>query len=173
MTTTILGRLGRDAEVRYLTDGTAVANLALASSYGRKGTDGNRPTQWYDASLWGKQAEAAASYLTKGKLIVATLEDVHIEEFQTKDGTQKSKLVGRVMKFEFAGGPANPEQQEPARQAAPQRQAAQQRQAAPTGGGGATDSMADMESDVPFITKFTMFNDFNVRSNRRGHKNLL
>ena len=149
MTTTILGRLGRDAEVRYLTDGTAVANLALAVNYGRKGQDGNRPTQWYEASLWAKAAEAAAQYLTKGKLIVATLEDVHIEEFKAKDGTQKSKLVGRVMKFEFAGG--KDDRSEAPSAPAPQRQAPPpQRQAAPQGVAGMAAMQDDGPDSIPF-----------------------
>ena len=61
-----LARLGRDAEIRTTSQGDSVATLALAFSYGRKGSDGNRPTQWVDAALWGKRAEALAPYLTKG-----------------------------------------------------------------------------------------------------------
>jgi hypothetical protein len=39
-----IGRLGRDAELRYTPNGDAVCNLALACEYGRKGQDGKRPT---------------------------------------------------------------------------------------------------------------------------------
>ena len=48
-----LCRLGRDAELRYLTDGTPVLGMALAYNYGKKDDQGNRPTQWIDASLFG------------------------------------------------------------------------------------------------------------------------
>ena len=60
-------RLGRDAELRY-TPGKnePVINLALAFNWGQKGEDGNRPSQWIEASLWGKRAEALAPYLLKG-----------------------------------------------------------------------------------------------------------
>ena len=72
-----LFRLGRDAEVRYTQGGDAVASLALAYNYGKK-EDGKQPSQWIDASLWGKRAEALTQYLTKGSTISAVLSDVHI-----------------------------------------------------------------------------------------------
>ncbi|WP_262405552.1 single-stranded DNA-binding protein [Pseudomonas fluorescens] len=65
-TLTDIGRLGRDAELRYTPNGDAVCNLALACEYARKGQDGKRPPQWIDATLWGKQAETMAPYLLKG-----------------------------------------------------------------------------------------------------------
>lgn len=99
-----LARIGRDAEIRHTAGGEAVASLSLAFSYGKKGADGKRPTQWVDGALWGKRAEALAPHLLKGGLIVATLEDVHIETFQKQDGTGGVKLAGRVADIELAGG---------------------------------------------------------------------
>ena len=145
MTMTVLARLGRDAEVRYTPKGDAVANLALAYEYGRKGDDGKRPTQWLDGSLWGKAAESLAEYLTKGKLLCVLVDEVHIETYKKNDGSEGTKLVGRVMKVQFAGGPANSEQQEPARQAAPQRQAQQPAARQP-----AQQPMSDEEDQIPF-----------------------
>ena len=121
-----LARLGRDAEIRYIPSGEAVASLSLAFSYGKKGADGKRPTQWVDGALWGKRAEALAPYLLKGSLIAVTLEDVHIETFRKQDGTDGVKLAGRVIDVELAGGKddrAAPAPQAPRQQAAPQRQA--------------------------------------------------
>ena len=147
-----LARLGRDAEIRYTQGGDAVASLSLAFSYGRKGDDGRRPTQWVDGSLWGKRAEALAPYLTKGSLVVVTLEDVHIETYQGKNG-EGHKLAGRVIDLELAGGGERQEAPAPQR-AAPQRYEVSHnpaprtqqapRQAAPAM---AFDDMAD---DVPF-----------------------
>lgn len=99
-----LARIGRDAEIRHTANGDAVASLSLAFTYGRKGEDGKRPTQWVDASIWGKRAEALAQYLTKGSLVVVTLEDVAIQTFRKADGTDGVKLVGRVLDIELAGG---------------------------------------------------------------------
>lgn len=125
-----LATIGRDAELRYLHNGDAVTNLSLAFNYGRKGEDGKRPTQWVDAALFGRRAESLANYLLKGQRIAVTIDDVHIETYQTRDGGQGSKLAGSISNIEFAGSPQQSEQQSP-RQAQPQRQAPQQRQAAP------------------------------------------
>jgi single-strand DNA-binding protein len=136
-----LARIGKDAEVRYTPGGAAVANVSLAFTYGKKGDDGKRPTQWVDASLWGQRVESLAPYLTKGKQIVAYLEDVHIQTYTKGDGTQASKMAARIADLEFVAGA---EQAEP-RQAAPQRQ--QERQPAPQSQGSGFD---DMEDDIPF-----------------------
>ena len=134
-----LARLGRDAEIRTTGQGESVTTLALAFSYGRKGSDGKRPTQWVDGALWGKRAEALAPYLTKGGLVSVLLEDVHIETYQGKNG-EASKLVGRVVDVELAGGGERAASPAPAPRPAP-RQAP-----APAAGGG----FDDMDSDIPF-----------------------
>ena len=134
-----LARLGRDAEIRTTSQGESVATLALAFSYGRKGSDGNRPTQWVDAALWGKRAEALAPYLLKGGLVSVLLEDVHIETYQGKNG-EASKLVGRVVDVELAGGGARAASPAPAPRAAPRPAPA------PAAGSG----FDDMTDDVPF-----------------------
>ena len=136
-----LARIGKDAEVRYTPGGAAVANVSLAFTYGKKGDDGKRPTQWVDASLWGQRVESLAPYLIKGKQIVAYLEDVHIQTYTKGDGTQASKMAARIADLEFVAGG---EQAEP-RQAAPQRQ--QERQPAPQSHGSGFD---DMDDDIPF-----------------------
>ena len=134
-----LARLGRDAEVRTTGQGESVATLALAFSYGRKGGDGRRPTQWVDGALWGKRAEALAPYLTKGGLVSVLLEDVHIETYQGKNG-EASKLVGRVVDVELAGGGERTAAPAPAPRAAPRPAPA------PAAGSG----FDDMTDDVPF-----------------------
>jgi single-strand DNA-binding protein len=124
------GRIGRDAELRYTPDGTAVCNVPVAVDYGRKGQDGNRPTQWYEVTIWAKQAEGLAPYLLKGKQIFFTGSELHIETFQKNDGAQGVKLTCRANEIKFASDGSGGQQQ-----AAPQQQrpapAQQQRQAAP------------------------------------------
>lgn len=150
-----LARLGRDAEVRYTQGGEPVASLSLAFSYGRKGDDGRRSTQWVDGSLWGKRAEALAPYLLKGGLVVVSLEEVHAETYQGQNG-EATKLVGRVADIELAGGGERQQAapaQAPARQAparpAPQNNGYRTSNArqAPAAAGSGFDDMAD---DVPF-----------------------
>jgi single-strand DNA-binding protein len=144
--------LGRDAELRK-TGEQSVTNLSLAVSYGKKdATTGKRATQWIDGALWGKRAEAMAQYLVKGQAVLVSLDDVHIEQYTTRDNTTGSKLVGRVTDIEFAGpAPQQSEGAPPQRPAPPpQRQAPAPRQqaaaAAPTG-------FDDMDDDIPFITQ--------------------
>lgn len=131
-----LARLGRDAQVRDV-NGQKVANLALAFNYGRKDDQGQRPTQWVDAALWGKLAESLEQYLIKGKQVECIVEDVHIETFTDRDGNLGHKLVGRVMSIELAGdggqraaAPAGQQQSAPAPRQAPAAPAAAPRPAA-------------------------------------------
>lgn len=137
-----LARLGRDAEIRTTSQGESVATLALAFSYGRKGSDGKRPTQWVDAALWGKRAEALAPYLLKGGLVSVSLEDVHVETFDGKNGPGH-KLAARVVDVELAGG-GEPRAAAPAH--APRPAPAQRPAPAPSGGHG----FEEMDSDIPF-----------------------
>lgn len=139
-----LARVGRDVEVRSMSNGDAVANVSLAFSYGRKGEDGKRPTTWLDASIWGKRAEALAPYLTKGVLVSVAVEDAHIETFRKADGTDGVKLAGRITAIDLAGGGEKRQAPAPAPRQ-PQRAAAPTRTAAPAGGG-----FDNMDEDVPF-----------------------
>lgn len=119
MKTIGLARLGRDAELRFTPSGEAVCNLSLAVNYGKKGDDGNRLTQWIDASLWGKQAEALAPYLTKGSVHCFVLSDIHIETYQGQNG-QGHKLAARVDSVEL--GPRVDQHQGQAQHQQQQRQ---------------------------------------------------
>jgi single-strand DNA-binding protein len=133
-----LARIGKDAEVRYTPGGAAVANVSLAFTYGKKGDDGKRPTQWVDASLWGQRAESLAPYIKKGGQIVAYLEDVSIQTFTKGDGTQATKMVARLVDLEFVSS---------GEQASSQPKPQPKPQAAPQSHGSGFD---DMDDDIPF-----------------------
>lgn len=69
----IVGNLGRDPEMRYMPDGTAVTNFSVATS--RRWTDGQsgeprEETTWFRISVWGRQAETANEYLAKGRQVL-------------------------------------------------------------------------------------------------------
>ena len=141
-----VARIGRDAELRYTPgdNSQAIINLALACDYGRK-VDGKRPTQWVDATLWGKQAEALAPYLLKGQQVLVTVDDVHIEEYQSQ-GATRSKLVGRISNIKLVGSaPQQANQNQAARTPAPRQQPAPQ----PTGQP-APDYDSFDDQDIPF-----------------------
>lgn len=136
--------IANETTLRFTPDGTPVINLSLPCDYGRKGQDGKKPTQWVDASLWGKQAEALAPYLVKGQFIAFTLDDVHIEEYQSQGGT-RTKLVGRVSHIKLIG--SRPDSQESAARTPPQpRENRSASATAPASGGGGFDDF----DDVPF-----------------------
>lgn len=93
-------RIGRDAELRH-TSSTSVCNIPLAFNGGY----GDRKfTTWVEVSIWGKQAESLAQYLTKGKSVVVTLKDLKLEEFTKKDGTVTPKLTAQLVDLEFSAG---------------------------------------------------------------------
>jgi single-strand DNA-binding protein len=145
-----IARLGRDAELRYTQgqNSQAVINLALAFNYGRKGDDGNRPTQWVDASLWGPRAEKLAEYLVKGQAVYVVVDDVHVETYEGRNGTGH-KLVGTVSTLEFAGPPPEQGQGQQRQQRAPAPAPRQQRQAPAPQSRGST-GFDDMDDDIPF-----------------------
>jgi single-strand DNA-binding protein len=69
----IVGNLGRDPEMRYMPDGTAVTNFSVATS--RRWTDGatgepREETIWFRVSVWRKQAETVNQYLSKGSKVL-------------------------------------------------------------------------------------------------------
>lgn len=97
-------RLGKDGELQRTHNGETVLNLALAYSYGKKQANGQRPTQWVNAALWGRRAEQLAPWLKKGTQIVAWLSDLHIETYQTRDGRNGAALQARIDDLEFTGG---------------------------------------------------------------------
>ncbi len=151
MKTIGLARLGRDAELRTIPSGESVCNLSLAVNYGRKDADGNRPTQWIDATLWGKAAEALAPYLKKGTVHCFTLSDIHIETYQGQNG-QGHKLSARCDGVEL--GPRQGDA--PAGSTAPASRAtyapAPSRAPAPRAPAPAPASRGfdDMDDDIPF-----------------------
>ncbi|RYF31377.1 MAG: single-stranded DNA-binding protein [Comamonadaceae bacterium] len=139
-----LARIGRDAELRTTGQGDQVATLSLAFTYGRKGADGKRPTQWVEGALWGKLAEALTPYLTKGTQVSVTLDDTRIETFRKSDGTDGLKLAGRVTSIELAG---SGERTAPAPAPRPAPAAAPRAPAAATR---AASGFDDMDDDIPF-----------------------
>lgn len=132
-----LARLGRDAELRYTSNGDTVATLALAFT---RRVKGEKLTQWVDGALWGKRAESLAPYLLKGGLVAVTLEDVHIETFTSQKG-DGHKLAGRVIDVELAGGGERTAAPAPRQAPAPRPAPA----TAPMGSG-----FDDLDSDIPF-----------------------
>ncbi|MEM8862831.1 MAG: single-stranded DNA-binding protein, partial [Chloroflexota bacterium] len=69
---TLVGNLGRNPEMRYMADGTAVTSFSVATSRSWTGKDGqrNEETMWFRVNVWGRQAETTNQYLSKGKKVL-------------------------------------------------------------------------------------------------------
>lgn len=101
----LIGRLGKDPELRYTPGGKAVASFSLATNERWTGQDGqrNESTTWHNIVAWGKQAEVMKEYLAKGR-------EVYIEgridnrSYEDKEGNKKyiSEIV--VTNFQLIGG---------------------------------------------------------------------
>jgi single-strand DNA-binding protein len=90
---TLLGNLGKDPEVKYTPQGTAVAKLALATNERYKDKEGQWQdrTEWHNVVLWQRLAEIAGEYLKKGS-------KVYIEgKLQTRSWEDKQTNQKRYM----------------------------------------------------------------------------
>jgi single-strand DNA-binding protein len=101
----LVGNLGRDAELRYTSDGTAVAtlNLATTESWKDKGGAKQEKTEWHRVVLWGKQAESLQEYLTKGKQIFVEGR-LQTRQWEDKDGNKRYTTEIRADRVTLLGG---------------------------------------------------------------------
>lgn len=69
----IVGNLGSDPEMRYMADGTAVTNFSVATNRRWTNSQTGQPvdeTTWFRVSVWGRQAETANQYLSRGRRVL-------------------------------------------------------------------------------------------------------
>jgi single-strand DNA-binding protein len=109
----VAGNLGGDPEMRYMADGTAVTNFSLATN--RSWTDRNsgqpvQETTWFRVSVWGRQAETANQYLSKGRQVIVEgrlRPDPATggpRTFTRQDGTVGASYEITAETFRFIGG---------------------------------------------------------------------
>jgi len=104
----IIGRLGKDPEVRYTKDGTAVCNLRIATSdqWTDKSGEKQEKTEWHAVVLWGRQAEIAQQYLQKGRLVYVE-GSLQTRKWQDQNGQDKytTEIKGQIFQMlDRAGG---------------------------------------------------------------------
>lgn len=114
---TLVGNLGRDPELRYTPQGTAVCNFSIATNERRKDKTGESQdvTTWFRVTVWNKQAETAAKYLTKGSQVYIEGR-LRVEEWTDRDGKNRFTLEVQATDMQFigsrgesAGGSVEPE----------------------------------------------------------------
>jgi single-strand DNA-binding protein len=100
----LVGYLGRDPELRYTPDGTPVCNFTVATTERRKDKTGEfqDQTTWFRVSLFGRQAEVASQYLSKGRQVF--VEGVLSQrEYTDKEGNARTSLEVRGSGIQFIG----------------------------------------------------------------------
>ncbi len=101
----LIGNLGRDPEIRYTRDGTAAANLNLATSDSWKDSQGQRQerTEWHRVVAWDKLAEIAKEYLAKGKQVYIEGR-LQTRSWEDKDGHKRYTTEVRADQMVMLGG---------------------------------------------------------------------
>ena len=100
----IVGNLGRDPELRYTPQGTAVCNFSVATTEKRRDKSGDFQdvTTWFRVTLWEKKAEVAAKYLQKGKPVYIEGR-LKIDEWTDRDGNNRYTLDVTATDMQFIG----------------------------------------------------------------------
>lgn len=113
---TVAGTLGKDAEIKRLANGDAICNFSVADSQGR-----DKPTIWWNCSMYGKRAESLSQYLTKGQAVTVS-GTVSEREWTDKEGGKRKSMDVRVSDVALQGGRRDAEPQQE-RRAAPKAEA--------------------------------------------------
>ena len=100
----LIGNLTRDPEVRYTPKGTAVGDLAMALNSTYKTKDGQVKEEvcYVDVVAWGRQAETAKEFLTKGSPIFVEGR-LQFDQWETKEGEKRSRLRVNADRIQFLG----------------------------------------------------------------------
>ncbi|MBP7149777.1 MAG: single-stranded DNA-binding protein [Acidobacteria bacterium] len=101
----LVGNLGRDAELKYLPNGTPLLEFSIATN--EKWTDRSgaqqEHTQWFRITLWGRQAESLKTYLLKGKLVYVDGR-LRVRDFVDREGKTRYSLDVRADQVQMLGG---------------------------------------------------------------------
>lgn len=137
----IVGYLGKDPEIRYTTDGTAVCSFSVGTTERKKDRSGESQdiTTWFKVTVFGKQAEVVNQYLSKGSL--AYIEGrLSQQEYADRDGNKRTSLEVRASDVQFLD--RKPQGDGEAARPQPARQSQASHQAQGFGG--------DDDSGIPF-----------------------
>ena len=88
---TVIGRLGKDPEVRDTQSGTKIAKFSLAVDRGRKGRDGEKETDWFNVAVFGRSVEFVEQYVHKGDLVLVAGR-CQIDKYTDRDGGKQTSV---------------------------------------------------------------------------------
>jgi single-strand DNA-binding protein len=109
---TVSGTVG-NAELKYLQSGDPVLAFSVADGQGK-----DKPTIWWNCSIFGKRAESLANFVQKGGK-VTVIGTVSEDQYTDKNGNERKSMKVRVSDIALQGGKEQAEEK-PARQAKPQ-----------------------------------------------------
>ncbi|MDX3986128.1 MAG: single-stranded DNA-binding protein [Achromobacter sp.] len=158
----LVGNLGRDPEVRYSPEGSAICNMSVATTSSWKDkTSGEKreEVEWHRVVMYNRLAEIAGEYLKKGRAVYIEGR-LKTRKWQDKDtGADRYSTEVVADQMQMLGGKGDEVDREPAQrqQRAPAQspQAAQRNEYANQRGGAAPQpsqsaNLADMDDDIPF-----------------------
>ena len=150
----LVGRLGRDPEVRYLPNGEAVANFGVATSEQWKDRNGERQerTEWHSVTLYRRLAEIAGQYLKKGSQVYIEGR-IQSRKYTGKDGVERTafEIIGNELTMLGSKQEATQADASTTKPAPPAKPAANQyAQAKGTGRAPSTKVVNDLDDDIPF-----------------------
>ncbi len=98
----IIGRLGRDPELRYTQSGSPVASLNIATDESYTDREGNKVdrTEWHRVSVFQRQAENCANYLTKGSLVFVE-GSLQTRKWQDQQGQDRYTTEIKAQRVQF------------------------------------------------------------------------
>jgi single-strand DNA-binding protein len=109
----LVGNLGRDPELRYTPQGTAVCSFTMATNERRKTGGGSGEPQdvttWFRITIWGARGETASKYLTKGSPVYIEGR-LRLEEWTDRDGKVRQTLDVQATDMQFIGSNRPPDE---------------------------------------------------------------
>jgi single-strand DNA-binding protein len=98
----LIGRVGRDPEVRYTSAGSPVATFSVATDESFKAKNGEQQqhTEWHKVVAWNKLAEICGEYLTKGKLVYIE-GSIRSKQWEDQSGNKRTsyEIIARNMQM--------------------------------------------------------------------------
>lgn len=144
--TMLIGRIGRDPEVRYSPSGGAIANVSLATTEAWKDKasgEKKEATEWHRVVFFDRLAEIVGEYVKKGSLIYVEGK-LTTRKWADKDGVEKYTTEIRAQSMQLLGG--KPQQDSEQRPARPTQQQQGQQRSSP--------GFDDMGDDIPFADPY-------------------
>ncbi len=147
---TLLGNVGNDVVLRYTPSGSAVANLRIATSEtwtDKQSGEKQEKTEWHSVALFGRLAEIAGEYLTKGSQVFIE-GPLRTRKYQDKDGRERTAVEIVANEMQLIGGRRRHDEGD-----TPRAQLAQNEKRGANGGSHpsqATPAMEEMASEIPF-----------------------